>query len=65
MIQIIHCQGMLTNYGTFHFPREREIESNKNEIERQKMISFCALIVESKDDMSHLAYKEYEQEWEN
>lgn len=56
---------MLTNYGTFHFPREREIESNKNEIERQKMISFCALIVESKDDMSHLAYKEYEQEWEN
>lgn len=56
---------MLTNYGTFHFPREREIESNKNEIERQKMISFCALIVESKDDMSHLAYKEHEQEWEN
>ena len=56
---------MLTNYGTFHFPREREIESNKNEIERQKMISFCALIVENKDDMSHLAYKEHEQEWEN
>lgn len=44
---------------------EREVESNKNEIERQKMINFCALIVENKDDMSHLAYKEHKPEWEN
>lgn len=44
---------------------EREVESNKNEIERQKRINFCALIVENKDDMSHLAYKEHKPKWEN